>query len=217
MLTIVGIICLAGCSGDSANPEAELIGTWKYSYENGDGCIENSELIFERDGMFTVDNFEQCESEEDFQVNIEGTWDIKNGILNMSYTSVYSSNPGVEYPINEAFPIYYFITSTGKLAMLREDQLYTRVGSGEGLVGTWLLGDTDCGLYVTYDYDESFELNFKCGPVMSDDSPNSIYGTYSLVGDHLSIRDTDGVEIANHFFKLFENRLAIPHYLYAKE
>ncbi|MFA6011941.1 MAG: hypothetical protein WC799_18255 [Desulfobacteraceae bacterium] len=193
IIVISCIVCLTGCSSDDdLNP---IIGTWSNSYDDGN-CIESADLIISEDGSFDISEYSNCEIGGDSEVDASGTWEIANGLLYIYLT--YSSDLE-EIPTGVEIPLYYFITSTGKLSITDEEDIYERDGSGTGIVGAWFQENGECDLALTI---------YANGTYDYEDCEEESEGTFVTSGDRMTIDvGTEDEEVK--YFKVFGNYVVI--------
>jgi hypothetical protein len=193
LIVISCVACLTGCSSDDdLNP---IIGSWSNNYDDGN-CDNSTDLIISENGAFSISEYEDCEIGGDWEAEASGTWEIVNGLLYIRFT--YSSDLE-ELPTGVNIPLFYYITSNGKLSLTDEEDIFQRDGGGTGLIGAWIQDNDECGIALslyangTYDY-EDCEMEFD--------------GTYVTSGDHMTVDiGTEDEEVK--YFKVFGNYLAI--------
>lgn len=193
IIVVSYIACLTGCSSDDdLNP---LVGTWSSSYNDGN-CDESTDLIISEDGSLDISEYSDCEIGGNSEVDASGSWEIANGLLYIHFTH---SSDLEEIPTGVEIPLYYFITSTGKLSLTDEEYIFERDGGGTGLVGAWLQENDECDIALTI---------YNNGTYDYEDCKIESEGTFVTSGDRLTVDiDTDDEEVK--YFKVFGNYLAI--------
>jgi hypothetical protein len=205
------VCILTGCSSsdsdndtdnnNSVTPGNELIGSWVANHIAYD-CASIDEFSFTDNGIFTYKTTESCAGGYTETGEVKGSWEVRNDFLYLTPTEISNMD---DLEINKDLKLFYFITSTGQLAMCSEDEIYDRVGSGNGFTGTWKqTHDNGCQETLTVNANGTFAALAICPNV---DDEWSFSGTYTLNGDRLRISLTeDGREVnIDHFYKIFDS------------
>lgn len=206
------LFLMVGCNDDNddnVSPDSELVGSWVANYSeeiDGHDCVVIEEFSFLNDGTFSFNVFETCEDNNDYEDAIKGTWEVRGDFLYVTFTEALDP----EDEIGIEFKLYYFIASTGELAITSEDEhgVFTRIGSGTGIVGEWEspIEDDGCQETIIFNSNGTFSSEDICP---NPDDGSQISGTYNTDGDILNATFTDDGSLVNYkaFYKIFGSEL----------